>query len=64
MYVFFGQYVHSFSTWLQTDNLISGARSTVPFSKAECEDLSRVVAELSRQWFNAVDSATRILSPC
>lgn len=51
-----------FSTCLQTDNLISGSRSTVPFSKTECEDLSRVVEELSRQWFNAVDSATKILS--
>ena len=49
---------------LQTENLISGSRSTVPFSKTECEDLSRVVEELSRQWFNAVDSATRFLSPC
>lgn len=32
--------------FLQTDNLISGARSTVPFSKAECEELSRLVREM------------------
>ncbi|KAH9482388.1 hypothetical protein JR316_0004488 [Psilocybe cubensis] len=35
-------------TWFYTDNLISGQRSTVPFSKLECEELSRVVKEISR----------------
>ncbi|KAF8974342.1 hypothetical protein BDZ97DRAFT_1911538 [Flammula alnicola] len=34
-------------TWFYTDNLISGARSTVPFSKSECEELSRLIGELS-----------------
>ncbi|KAF5369968.1 hypothetical protein D9758_001183 [Tetrapyrgos nigripes] len=34
--------------WFHTDNLVSGARSPVPFSKAECEELSRVVGELSQ----------------
>ncbi|PPQ83302.1 hypothetical protein CVT25_004041 [Psilocybe cyanescens] len=34
-------------TWFYTDNLISGVRSTVPFSKPECEELSRVVREIS-----------------
>ncbi|KAF8192587.1 hypothetical protein BJ912DRAFT_962460 [Pholiota molesta] len=34
-------------TWFLTDNLISGLRSEVPFSKTECEELSRVVAELA-----------------
>jgi len=31
----------------QTDNLISGAKSTVPFSKTECEELSRVIRGLT-----------------
>ncbi|EIM88533.1 uncharacterized protein STEHIDRAFT_54565, partial [Stereum hirsutum FP-91666 SS1] len=30
-------------TWYSTDNLVSGLRSTVPFSKAECEDLLRIL---------------------
>ncbi|KDR83588.1 hypothetical protein GALMADRAFT_1338525, partial [Galerina marginata CBS 339.88] len=34
-------------TWFYTDNLISGTRSTVPFSKSECEELSRMVRELA-----------------
>ncbi|KJA30061.1 hypothetical protein HYPSUDRAFT_73531, partial [Hypholoma sublateritium FD-334 SS-4] len=34
-------------TWFYTDNLVSGSRSTVPFSKVECEELSRIVAELA-----------------
>ncbi|KAF9483947.1 hypothetical protein BDN70DRAFT_903892 [Pholiota conissans] len=34
-------------TWFYTDNLISGIKSSVPFSKTECEELSRVVAELA-----------------
>ncbi|KAI0068930.1 hypothetical protein BV25DRAFT_65802 [Artomyces pyxidatus] len=28
-------------TWYHVDNLVAGARSTVPFSKVECEDLLR-----------------------
>jgi hypothetical protein len=31
----------------QTDNLISGQRSVVPFSKVECDDLGKVLKELS-----------------
>ncbi|KAL0949679.1 hypothetical protein HGRIS_009717 [Hohenbuehelia grisea] len=34
-------------TWFYTDNLISGAKSVAPFSKAECEDLSRVIKDLT-----------------
>ncbi|PPQ65223.1 hypothetical protein CVT26_000200 [Gymnopilus dilepis] len=34
-------------TWFYTDNLISGQKSTVPFSKSECEELSRVVRDLA-----------------
>jgi len=37
-------------TWYYTDNLISASRSVVPFSKPECEDLSRVVQEMSQPW--------------
>lgn len=37
-------------TWYYTDNLISGSRSVVPFSKPECEDLSRVVQEMAQPW--------------
>ncbi|KAF8897409.1 hypothetical protein BD779DRAFT_1490637 [Infundibulicybe gibba] len=33
-------------TWFYTDNLISGSKSVVPFSKTECEDLFRVVHQL------------------
>jgi hypothetical protein len=40
------------SSGSQTDNLISGLGSVVPFSKTECEDLSRVVQEMSREcWY-------------
>lgn len=42
----------------QTDNLVSGSRSTVPFSKAECEELSRIVAELARKQFISLLSVT------
>ncbi|KAJ6516023.1 hypothetical protein C8R45DRAFT_958497 [Mycena sanguinolenta] len=33
--------------WYITDNLISGQRSVVPFSKAECDDLGKVLKELA-----------------
>lgn len=36
----------------QADNLISGPRSTVPFSKAECEDLMRVVKDMTREFIS------------
>lgn len=51
---------------LQTDNLISGLRSTVPFSKTECEDLLRILRDtsgkLSRHCFSVIDSYTREVS--
>ncbi|KAK7470797.1 hypothetical protein VKT23_002215 [Stygiomarasmius scandens] len=34
-------------TWFYTDNLISAAQSLSPFSKAECEELSRTIRDLS-----------------
>ncbi|KAF7433193.1 hypothetical protein PC9H_005142 [Pleurotus ostreatus] len=34
-------------TWFYTDNLISGRRSVVPFSKKECEELSEVLKGFS-----------------
>jgi len=34
-------------TWYFTDNLISGSRSLAPFSKTECEDLSKVLRQMS-----------------
>lgn len=34
---------------IQTDNLISGPGSLVPFSKAECEELLRRVKEFERE---------------
>ncbi|THV08693.1 hypothetical protein K435DRAFT_772120 [Dendrothele bispora CBS 962.96] len=34
-------------TWFYTDNLISAGRSLSPFSKAECEELSKIIADLT-----------------
>jgi len=34
---------------LQTDNLIAGSSSTVPFSKAECEELLRLLKHTDRR---------------
>ncbi|RDB22856.1 hypothetical protein Hypma_010338 [Hypsizygus marmoreus] len=34
-------------TWYYTDDLISGSRSLAPFSKDECENSSRVLADLT-----------------
>ncbi|KAG7449370.1 uncharacterized protein BT62DRAFT_680326 [Guyanagaster necrorhizus] len=34
-------------TWYYTDNLVRGSRSTVPFSKTECEDLRGVLNEMT-----------------
>ncbi|KAF8076255.1 hypothetical protein FPV67DRAFT_405896 [Lyophyllum atratum] len=34
-------------TWYFTDNLISGSRCLAPFSKTECEDLSKVLRQMS-----------------
>src|ERR1700743_1787815 len=36
-----------FHSMQQTDNLISGQRSVVPFSKPECDDLGKVLKELA-----------------
>ncbi|KAA1466244.1 hypothetical protein DENSPDRAFT_790714 [Dentipellis sp. KUC8613] len=33
-------------TWYHVDNVVSGHKSVVPFSKAECEDLSRALKQL------------------
>ncbi|KAF9534167.1 hypothetical protein CPB83DRAFT_930297 [Crepidotus variabilis] len=33
--------------WFYTDNLISSTRSTVPFSKIECDELARVVRDMN-----------------
>ncbi|KAK0206808.1 hypothetical protein DFS33DRAFT_1257939, partial [Desarmillaria ectypa] len=34
-------------TWYYTDNLVRGSRSTVPFSKTECEELRGVLNEMT-----------------
>lgn len=36
-------------TSIQTDNLISGTKSVVPFSKSECNELSSILRDLSGQ---------------
>ncbi|KAF9469012.1 hypothetical protein BDZ94DRAFT_1208240 [Collybia nuda] len=40
-------------TWYYTDNLVTGSRSIVPFSKSECEDLSRVLKDMSHPYSDA-----------
>ena len=32
-----------------SDNLKEGSRSTVPFSKQECEDLLRTISQMNRE---------------
>ncbi|KAF9451631.1 hypothetical protein P691DRAFT_723639 [Macrolepiota fuliginosa MF-IS2] len=50
-------------TWFYTDNLISSHKSTVPFSKLECEDLLRIVHQLSgRSAFFHGECRSRLLS--
>ncbi|KAF5364024.1 hypothetical protein D9756_000511 [Leucocoprinus leucothites] len=49
-------------TWFYTDNLISGNKSTVPFAKAECEDLLRIVHQLSDPTYGHSPARTAFLS--
>ncbi|KAJ3573342.1 hypothetical protein NP233_g2497 [Leucocoprinus birnbaumii] len=49
-------------TWFYTDNLISGNRSTVPFAKSECEDLLRIVHQLSDSKYGHSPARTVFLS--
>ncbi|KAF8211266.1 hypothetical protein K438DRAFT_1807001 [Mycena galopus ATCC 62051] len=44
--------------WYTTDNLISGQRSVVPFSKTECDDLSKVLKELGDPCYTASPART------
>ncbi|KAJ7086762.1 hypothetical protein C8R44DRAFT_687715 [Mycena epipterygia] len=45
-----------------TDNLISGHRSIVPFSKLECEDLSKVLKELANPCYDTSPAKTVFVS--
>ncbi|KAJ6629122.1 hypothetical protein B0H10DRAFT_1987987 [Mycena sp. CBHHK59/15] len=49
-------------TWYYTDNLISGHRSVVPFSKSECEDLGRVLKDLSDPIYDSSPAKTFFIS--
>ncbi|KXN86396.1 hypothetical protein AN958_10258 [Leucoagaricus sp. SymC.cos] len=49
-------------TWFYTDNLISGHKSTVPFAKSECEDLLRIVHQLSDSKYGHAPARTVFLS--
>ncbi|KAK7061609.1 hypothetical protein R3P38DRAFT_2830473 [Favolaschia claudopus] len=44
--------------WYITDNLISGQRSVVPFSKSECEDLAKVLSQLSEPCYDNSSART------
>ncbi|KAJ7904382.1 hypothetical protein B0H14DRAFT_2662592 [Mycena olivaceomarginata] len=44
--------------WYITDNLISGQRSVVPFSNVECDDLGKVLKELSDPCYDASPART------
>ncbi|KAJ7179253.1 hypothetical protein C8R46DRAFT_1073123 [Mycena filopes] len=48
--------------WYITDNLISGQRSIVPFSKPECDDLGRVLKELSDSCYDTSPAKTVFVS--
>ncbi|KAJ7499047.1 hypothetical protein FB451DRAFT_1204072 [Mycena latifolia] len=48
--------------WYITDNLISGQRSVVPFSKLECEDLSKVLRELTNPCYDNSTAKTTFVS--
>ncbi|KAJ7937178.1 hypothetical protein B0H13DRAFT_202029 [Mycena leptocephala] len=48
--------------WYITDNLISGQRSVVPFSKLECDDLSKVLKELANPCYDASPAKTVFVS--
>ncbi|KAJ7276272.1 hypothetical protein B0H12DRAFT_1084441, partial [Mycena haematopus] len=44
--------------WYITDNLISGQRSVVPFSKPECDDLGKVLKELADPCYDTSPART------
>ncbi|KAJ6599194.1 hypothetical protein DFH09DRAFT_1130389 [Mycena vulgaris] len=48
--------------WYTTDNLISGLRSVVPFSKVECEDLGKVLKELANPCYDGSPAKTVFIS--
>ncbi|KAJ7047498.1 hypothetical protein C8F04DRAFT_1059072 [Mycena alexandri] len=48
--------------WYTTDNLISGKRSVVPFSKAECDGLGKVLKDLSDPSYDSSSAKTVFVS--
>ncbi|KAJ7781377.1 hypothetical protein B0H16DRAFT_1358888 [Mycena metata] len=48
--------------WYITDNLISGRRSVVPFSKVECDDLGKVLKDLSDPSYDRSPAKTVFVS--
>ncbi|KAJ6539219.1 hypothetical protein B0H19DRAFT_1177742 [Mycena capillaripes] len=48
--------------WYITDNLISGHRSVVPFSKPECDDLGKVLRELANPCYDTSPAKTVFIS--
>ncbi|KAJ6509911.1 hypothetical protein C8R47DRAFT_1095861 [Mycena vitilis] len=48
--------------WYITDNMISGQRSVVPFSKAECDDLGKVLRELANPCYDTSPAKTVFVS--
>ncbi|KAJ7699949.1 hypothetical protein B0H17DRAFT_925996, partial [Mycena rosella] len=48
--------------WYMTDNLISGQRSVVPFSKLECRDLAEVLKDLANPCYNTSAAKTVFVS--
>ncbi|KAJ7507678.1 hypothetical protein B0H11DRAFT_2313851 [Mycena galericulata] len=48
--------------WYITDNLISAHQSVVPFSKLECEDLSRVLKDLTDPCYDSSPAKTVFIS--
>ncbi|THH13919.1 hypothetical protein EW146_g6354 [Bondarzewia mesenterica] len=56
------QEVRDALTWYHVDNLISGSRSTVPFSKMECEDLLKILNDTQVDWQQGSISRTVFLA--
>ncbi|KAJ7228788.1 hypothetical protein GGX14DRAFT_415053 [Mycena pura] len=48
--------------WYMTDNLISGQRSVVPFSKPECDDLGKALKELADPCYDTSPAKTVFIS--
>jgi len=48
--------------WFHLDNLRSGSRSTVPFSKQECEDLLRAISRINSDFGDNSPGRTAFLS--